>query len=242
MADVILDEAKITELALKGVILSHKKSKTHPLMRPVIIDTKNDMEFLDPQAVMESLERAIAFIKEKTKPGYLALFVGTTPGVKEEIEAFAEDFGFPYVTNRWLGGTLTNFSVISKQTRHYEDLIAKQESGELAKYTKKEQLGFAKEIEKMRENFQGLTRLTRLPDWVFVVDIKEHETAVREARRANIPVVAIVDSDDNPELVPYPIYASDHARESVKWVIENLAKGLKEAQIQNQSQAPEDPS
>jgi len=235
MPETILDETKIAELAMKGVILSHKKSKTHPLMKPVIIDTKNDVEFLDPQAVMESLEKAVAFVKEKAQPGFLALLVGTIPGIKEEIKSFADEFNLPYVVNRWLGGTLTNFSVINKQTRRYEDLMVKQEQGELAKYTKKEQLGFAKKIEKMRENFQGLTRLTRLPDWLFVVDIREHKTAVREARKMNIPVVAILDSDDDPTLVPYPIYASDHARESVAWVIENLKKGLREAIAQNQT-------
>ncbi|KKU93928.1 MAG: 30S ribosomal protein S2 [Candidatus Jorgensenbacteria bacterium GW2011_GWA1_48_13] len=235
MSLTVLDESKIAEMAEKGVILGHKKSKTHPSMKPIIIDTKNDVELLDPQAVVESVESAVAFLKEKSKPGFLALFVGAIPGIKEEIKSFAEEFAMPYVTNRWLGGTLTNFSVISKQTRYYEDLIAKQERGELAKYTKKEQLGFTKEIEKMRENFQGLTRLTRLPDWMLVVDIREHDTAVREARKMKIPVVAIVDSDDNPELVPHPIYASDHSKESVRWVIEHLRKGLQEAaQVQVQ--------
>ena len=232
MSLTVLDESKIAEMAEKGVILGHKKSKTHPSMKPIIIDTKNDVELLDPQAVVESVEKAVAFLKEKSKPGYLAFFVGAIPGIKEEVKSFAEEFAMPYVVNRWFGGTLTNFSVISKQIRYYEDLIAKQERGELAKYTKKEQLGFAKEIEKMRENFQGLTRLTRLPDWLFVVDIKEHDTAVREARKMKIPVVAIVDSDDNPELVPHPIYASDHSKESVRWVIEHLKKGLQESQAQ----------
>ncbi|HXF44288.1 MAG TPA: 30S ribosomal protein S2 [Candidatus Paceibacterota bacterium] len=229
MPEAILDESKVTELAMKGVILGHKKSKTHPLMRPIIIDTKNDIELLDPQAVVSSLERAVAFVKEKAKPGYLAFFVATIPGIKDDVKAFAEEFAMPYVVNRWLGGTLTNFPVISKQVRHYEDLIAKQERGELAKYTKKEQQGFAKEIEKMRGNLQGLIRLTRLPDWMFIVDIKEHETAVREAKKIGIPVVAIVDSDDDPTLVTYPIYASDHARESVKWVMEGIGQALRDA-------------
>lgn len=226
MSDTVLDESILTEIAEKGVIFGHKKSKTHPLMKSLIIDTRNEIDLLSPEAVIESLNKAIEFLKEKSKGGMLALLVGTSPPAKEAVKNFARHFDFPYVVSRWLGGTLTNFAVIQKRNLYYQDLILKQEKGELAKYTKKEQLDFSREIEKLRENFEGLVRLIRVPDVLIVVDIKEQETAVREAKHVGIPVVAIIDSDDNPTLVQYPIFGSDHGKLSIEWLLGKIQASL----------------
>ncbi|MFH0712489.1 MAG: 30S ribosomal protein S2 [Candidatus Jorgensenbacteria bacterium] len=230
--ETVINEDTLKELTELGVIYGHKKSKTHPLMKPIVIDNRNEIELLNPEAIIESLNRAVGFIKEKTKEGALVLFVGTTPAAKDSLQAVAEEFSFPYVVSRWLGGTITNFKVIHKRIAYYSDLKSKKEKGELAKYTKKEQLNFDKEIEKMRGKFEGLLRLVKTPDVLFVVDIKEHDTAVREANQQGIPVVALVDNDDDPTVVQYPIYGSDHSKKSIDWVVSKVREALSEARAE----------
>ncbi len=215
-------------MAKAGVLYGHKKTKTHPRMKPYIGGRRNEIELLDPETSLVSIEKAAEFLKQKMKEGGLVLFVGTRPAAKDAILALANSFNAPYVTFRWLGGILTNFKVLRQRSSYYQDLKARQEKGELSKYTKKEQLDFAKEIGKMSRMFDGLELLTRLPDALFVVDIEEHETAVREARRLHIPIVAILDTNDDPRQVEYPILANDHAKSSVEWVIEALKKGISE--------------
>ncbi|MEK9194304.1 MAG: 30S ribosomal protein S2, partial [Patescibacteria group bacterium] len=223
----------IEEMAKAGVIYGHKRSKTHPQMKPYIAGQKNEFELIDPQATQDALAKAIEFLKEKVKIGGsvekgLMLLVGTLPAAKTLIGDFAREFKFPYVTNRWLGGTLTNFKVINDRRVYYENLKNQKEKGLLSKYTKKEQLEFSREIDKLSQNFEGLHELTKIPDAIFVVDIKEHETAVREAKRTNVPIVAIVDTDDEVTQVEYPIFANDHARSSIEWVIEKIKAGVKQ--------------
>lgn len=225
--DITLDETVLSEMAEFGVIYGHKKSKTHPFMKPFIIDNRNEIELLNPEEVISSLGKAVEFLTSKMKQGMLLLLVGTSPSAKGEVEKFASEFEFPYVINRWLGGTLTNFKVINKRNSYYQDLKEKRDKGELAKYTKKEQLRFSREVEKLKRNFEGLIRLNRLPDVLFIVDIQKHDIAVKEARHLNIPIVAIIDTDDDPRLVQYPIFASDHSKKGIEWIIENIKKNLR---------------
>jgi len=228
MKENIITDELIKEMANLGVIFGHKKSKTHPRMRPYIGLSRNEIEILDPQATLTSLAKAIEFMKEKIKSGGLIISVGTLPAMREAIKEFSVKFNLPYVTTRWLGGTLTNFKVIGQRLAYYQDLKAKKESGELGKYTKKEQLKFNEQIKKLSQVFDGLINLKRLPDAVFVVDIDEHDTAVREARRLNIPVIAVIDSDDDPELVDYPVFASDHTKSSIEWIMAKIKEGIEE--------------
>src|SRR3989344_4167858 len=231
MTEVKLDESLITEMAKVGVIYGHKKSKTHPRMRPYIACQRNEIELIDPEATLAGLDKAVEFLKEKVKPGGggLVLLVGSNPAAQAAISDLAKEFNMPYVVTRWLGGTLTNFPVISKRMQYFQDLRAKAEKGELAKYTKKERAKFNKEVGKMTISFEGLIKLTRVPDVLFVVDIDAHSTAVREARRLKIPIVAIVDTDDDPDLVSYPIFANDHAKASIEWIINKIREGIKTA-------------
>lgn len=221
------NKEQILEMAQNGIFYGHKKTKTHPKMARYISGRRNEIELLNPEDTIASFNTACNFLKEIFKNKGLVLFVGTEPAAKEIVKKAAEELNSPYVNFRWLGGTLTNFPVIRKRVEYYEDLERKQASGELTKYTKKEQLKFSKEIDKLRRKFDGLRRLTRLPDVVVVVDTTAHKTTILEARKMNIPVVAVIDSDDNPELVKYPIFANDHAKASVSWVFDNLIKEIK---------------
>jgi small subunit ribosomal protein S2 len=216
------------ELIQAGVIIGHASSKTHPRMKHSIAGNRNELDLIDPLATLESLMRTGAFLKTLLEfPNSLVLVVGTEPAVRSALRSFAEQHHFPFVERRWLGGTLTNFSMIRSRIRYYEDLKAKREQGDLQKYTKKERIEFDKEISKLSATFDGLALLTRMPDALLVVGIREHMTAVREARKMSIPVVAVIDSDDDPALADYPIVANDHARSSIEWVLGRLERILK---------------
>ncbi len=209
----------VKEMIRNGVVLGHKRSKTHPKMRQFIAGNKNELELLNPLTSWETIEKAIEILKEKLSGGGFMLVVGTQPAAKATVKQFADEMGYPFVVSRWLGGTLTNFSVIKGRIVHYETLKENQVKGAFAKYTKKEQLNFTKEIAKMSKTFEGLLKLKKLPEILFVVDGEAHITAIREARRLGIPVVAIIDTNDDPSSVDYPIIANDHSRKSIEWII-----------------------
>jgi small subunit ribosomal protein S2 len=221
------NENIIKEIVREGVIFGHKRSKTHPKMKPFIAGVKNEIELLNPEQSLETLQRATAFLKEKKAAGGVFMMVGTRPAAKRAIEAFAKEFGFPFVTERWLGGSLTNFAMIGKRIAHYEDLLDRSARGAFEKYTKKEQRGFADEIEKMRKNFEGLRPLKKLPDAVFFVDSNAHMTVVREAKRMNIPTIGIIDTNDSPLSADYPIFANDHSVKSIQWVLNYIRDAIK---------------
>lgn len=222
-----INEEMVREMANLGVIFGHKKSKTHPRMKPYIGGQRNEVTLIDPEATIGTLNKAISFLNQKISDGGFVLLVGTSSAAKGAIQKFALEFKFPFVISRWLGGTLTNFKVINQRLGYYQELKAKRESGEFSKYTKKEQLGFTEQIKKMAQFFDGLENLKQIPNAIFIVDIKEHETALREARQLGIPIIGVVDTDDDPNLVDYPIFASDHAKPSIEWVIDKIIAGLK---------------
>jgi len=221
------DKNKIIEMAQKGIFYGHKKTKTHPKIKKYLGGRRNEIELIEPEFTVSSLNDALSFLSGIVEKKGIVLWVGTQPAAKDVIKTIATELGHPYVNFRWLGGTLTNFPVIRKRVEYYEDLQNKQKSGELAKYTKKEQLKFTKEISKLSRNFEGLRALNRLPDAVFLIDGLIHHTAVREANRMRIPLVAIIDSDDNPELFQYPIFANDHAKTSISWIMNYFVEELK---------------
>lgn len=227
----VINEDVVREMVQAGVIFGHRKSKTHPNMRPYISGNRNEVELINPASSWESLENAVEFVKNTINGDSLMLLVGTTHPAKSVIEGFAKEFNFPYVLSRWLGGTLTNFSVIRGRVSYYEGLKEKKSRGDFAKYTKKEQHEFNEEIKKMSVFFDGLIPFTKLPDILFVVDINEHSTAMREAKRLSIPVIAIVDTDDNPSLVSYPIFASDHGKQSIVWVVKQISDAVRLARL-----------
>lgn len=219
-------ESFVKEIVREGIIFGHKRSKTHPKMKPYISGTKNEIELLNPESCIETLEKAAKFLKEKKAAGAVFLLVGTKPAAKSAIQEFAAAFSFPYVTARWLGGTITNYGMIGKRIAYYEDLKDKQARGGFDKYTKKEQRGFVEQIGKMRENFEGLRPLKKVPDVLVFVDGNESEIAIREAKRMNIPVVGIIDTNDDPSGIDFPILANDHSVKSVTWVFQYLRDAI----------------
>ena len=154
--------------------------------------------------------------------------VGTQPSAQDLIKQSSEKFNFPYVIQRWLGGTLTNFKTLSTRINRYLQLKADRATGKLDKYTKKERLDFDREIDRMERLFGGLDNMQKLPDAVLLIDSKVHITALKEANLLKIPVVAVINSDSDPDFVQYPIPANSRSKTSVQWILAKLDSAMEE--------------
>ena len=217
-----IDQKKIQDMIQNGLQYGHRRSKTHPKAAPFILSTKNNIEIINLETTFFKLEEAKQAVKNVLDKKGLVLFVAAFPTSREAIKDIGLSLGQPYVLNRWTGGLLTNFKTISDRIKYYLDLKQKSETGELEKYTKKEQKDLAKELEKLDIKFSGLAKLTRKPDLVFIVDPGFNKTAVLEAIRSKIPVIAILDNDDNPTLINYPIPANDSSTSSISWILNEV--------------------
>ncbi len=222
------ESATIEEMAKAGILYGRKKSKTHPRMKSNIHATRSGMEVFDLVKTLAFLNKAGEFLKETAKRGGGILVVGTMPASQSVVEEFAKKHNLLFVVKRWLGGTLTNFKTINQRIQYYLNLKTDKASGKLEKYTKKEQSDFDKEIVRLSGFFSGLESMPVLPQALIIIDTKEHEIALREAQRLNIPVVGIINTDSNPEEVAYPIPANSNAKTSVSWILNQLGVKIEE--------------
>ena len=236
--EIKIDQTVLEEMAKAGILYGRRKSKTHPHMRSWIYTTRNGIEILDLPKTMEAVERAGEFLKGVAKKDGIIMTVGTKPSAQGLAESFAAKFTFPFVVKRWLGGTLTNFKTISKRNQYYMNLKSDKATGKLEKYTKKERVALDKQIEKMNGFFLGLERLTRVPDALVVINAKDHIIAVREAKIMKIPVVAILSTDTDPEIVNYPIPANDNSTTSIAWILSRLESKIEEGLKERPAAAP----
>ncbi|MFH1662015.1 MAG: 30S ribosomal protein S2 [Candidatus Falkowbacteria bacterium] len=219
-----------TEEMLKaGMHFGHRTSKWHPKMEPFIFTSRKGVHIIDLDKTRERFKAALEFIENLVKNEKNILFVGTKTQVQKPLQRIAEEMEMPYVTERWLGGCLTNFSIIRASIRKYKDLLEKQKEGKLKKYTKKEQGEFDKEIARLKINVGGLTNLTKNPDAIFIWDIKKEKTALAEANKKNIPVIAVCDTNVNPKGVNYIIPSNDDATKAVKMILNTVRDTVIEA-------------
>ncbi len=220
------EEARLKEMMAAGVFYGYTKARTEPKMKDFIVSTRAGVEIIDLVKTMQTLERAASAVKEIIKSGGTVLFVGTTPAVKNIVLATAKRLSMPYVVERWLGGTLTNFKTIAERIKYFKKLKNDKTSGNLEKYTKKEQLLFDQEMKKLDKLFSGIEGLEKLPGLLFILDLKAHETAAKEARRMKIPVVALLNTDADPELADYPIPANTRNSKSVELLMSYIEKDI----------------
>ncbi len=218
----------LEEMLKAGVHFGHKKSRRHPKMNPYIFATKNGISIFDLEKTLIKLQSALDFIKEIKRADRQILFVGTKKQARYLIKSAAQRCQMPFVNERWLGGTFTNFKMIRKRVDYLLQEEDKQEKGDFEKYTKFEQAQKKDELEKLEKRMGGIKKMKELPGAVFIVDPKENITAVREAQKMKIPVVALADSNFNPEEVDYPIPANDDAVSSLKLILSYVCKALEE--------------
>lgn len=231
MSGIKIDAKKTIDSMFEvGAHFGYPKSRRHPSTKPFIFGTKNGVEIIDLEKTVEMFDNALNFAYETAKAGGTILFVGT----KREISSFMKDSALkidaPYVINRWIGGTITNFEEIQKRVKRLETLEEEKTKGLLAKYTKKERLLIDREIEKLNERFGGIVGMKSKPKVIFIVDSKHEENAFLEAKKEGIPVISIVNSDNDISEIDYPVVANDSSVHSVKYFVNEFIDAIKKGQ------------
>jgi small subunit ribosomal protein S2 len=232
---ILNNKNKIEEMFQAGVHYGYNKSRRHPSTSSYIYATKNGVDIIDIEKTHELFEKACEIISEYAKSDKTILFVGTKAEAKKYIDDVAMSLNLPYVNERWVGGILTNFSEIKKRIQKLVDLREEKEKGHFDKYTKKEKLLIEREMDSMSKNFQGLIGMNKAPDLIFVIDSKKENIAVTEARKMNIPVMALANTDCNINHINYPIVGNDASTTSIKFFIETIKKVYSNISIEKEN-------
>ena len=218
------------ELLEAGVHFGHRGRRWDPKMRPYIFTERNQIHIIDLSLTMQALERAHTYIRDTVAEGGTIVFVGTKRQAQETILTQATRCGMPYVNERWLGGTLTNFRTIRSRIDYMLELEGQQERGEWAVLPKKEATDKARELAKLHRKIGGLRNLNQMPDAIFVVDIETEDIAVAEANRVAIPVIALVDTNCNPDPIDMVVPGNDDAIRAILLVTTKIADAVVEGQ------------
>jgi small subunit ribosomal protein S2 len=230
MADV-----DIKQLLEAGAHFGHKTSRWHPKMSQYIHSKRGGSHIIDLTKTVVELERALAFLQKTTGEGKQVLFVGTKRQAKDILKAAAEETHMPYVTERWLGGMLTNKATIGGRIKYLKELEEKMASGALAnKYNKLEMLRFQQDIDLMNHNFGGIKEMAARPGALFIVDVIAEGNAIREAKKLGIPIVAVVDTNADPSLVDYPIPANDDALKAIQLIVDYVKQAVQTGKAKTQ--------
>jgi small subunit ribosomal protein S2 len=236
MATVEVDIKKLLEA---GAHFGHKTSRWHPGMRQYIHSKRNGTHIIDLTKTVDCLEIALKFIEDTTAEGKQVLFVGTKRQAQPIIKKLAEDLNMPFVVERWLGGMLTNHNTIGGRIKHLKDLEEKMDNGTLAnKYSKLEVQRFQEEIEEMNHIYGGIKNLAAKPGAVFVIDLTHDANAVREARKLNVPIVALADSNANPNDANYPIPANDDAIKTIQLIADYIKQAAESGKARHEKKQP----
>jgi small subunit ribosomal protein S2 len=224
-----MSSVTLEQLLSAGVHFGHLTRRWNPKMKPYIFMTRNGIHIIDLKKTQQALDKALQVVHEIVGEGYEVMFVGTKPQAKDIIASEAQRCGMFYVTHRWLGGMLTNFATIKKSIKYYKNLEKMSTDGTYEKISKKERLMIERKKEKLYRVLSGILEMKRLPGLLFVVDINKEHLAVHEARKMNIPIIAMVDTNVDPTLVDYPIPANDDAAKSISLITSKIADAIIEA-------------
>ncbi len=227
------EEFSLEEMMEAGLHFGHKTSKTHPKMKPYIGGARNSIHIFNLEKTREKLEEVLEVVSNLVALGKVILLVGTKVQVKNQVRELGQATGLPFVTERWIGGLLTNFETIQKRMQHLKDLEAKQASEDFKKYTKWEQHEMEEERKKLERKFGGVKNLERLPDALFIFDLDANKLAMNEARHKGISILAIVDTNGDPTKVDYMIPANDDAASSIRYIVEKVKNAIQDAQKKN---------
>ncbi|MFC1756677.1 30S ribosomal protein S2 [Patescibacteria group bacterium] len=210
-----------------GVHFGYSKSSSNPKMKPYLFGVRNNIAIFDLGKVLECLEKAEDFLEDLGSKKSKILFVATKPEARDLIEKAGRELGMPYIVERWLGGTLTNFNSIKKRIDYFKDLQSKKASGGFSEYIKKEAMKLEKKLLKMEKYFGGLQTLSEKPSAIIVVDSKKESSAVAEAKKIGIPTVAVMNSDCEPADIEYPVPGNDVATSSIEYFLEKFVDAYK---------------
>ena len=234
-------DVDIKQLLEAGAHFGHKTERWHPKMAPFIHSKRGGTHIIDLTKTVIGLEEALAFITQVAAAGKQVLLVGTKRQAQAIVKQVAVDTNMPYVTERWLGGMITNWNTIGGRVKHLQDLESRMASGELAnKYNKLEVQRFQEEIDQMNVLYGGIKEMDKRPGAVFIVDIVNDDNAVREARKLGIPIVALVDTNADPSLVTYPIPANDDAIKTIQLILAYVQSAIQTGQASAKKTADKD--
>jgi small subunit ribosomal protein S2 len=233
----------VKELIEAGVHFGHRASRWNPKMRPYIYARQNLIHIVDVRETIRGLLRAKKYLKQLSSAGSLVLFVGTKRQAGETVEREALRCGMPFVSDRWLGGTLTNFRTIRNRLQRLEELEKIRGSDEITTYSKKMQSALAREYRKMYRNLNGMRTMNRLPECLVVIDPKKEKNAVKEAQKLGVTTVSLIDTDSDPDTVDLPIPGNDDSIRSIELIVRHLADAIIEgranvAEVEKQKMEP----
>jgi len=230
----------INEMFRNGVYFGHQKSRRHPKMKEYIYGVRNGINVIDLEKTRDKLLQAMEAIEKTVASGDDIMFVGTKKQVKRLVESAAHNCSMPYVCERWLGGTFTNYEEISRRTKFLRDGEDKMKRGEYDKYTKFEKMKKQEELDNLEKKMGGIKNMFKLPKMIFAASLIEDDLAIKEARKKNIPVVALVDTNVDPSGIDYPIPANDDAISSLKLMIGYVTKAVKDGVAKRSVKKPAD--
>ena len=234
-----MSRVSLETLLAAGSHFGHLTRRWNPKMKEFIFMEKNGIHILDLKKTQEKIDKACDAVRKIVEEGEDVLFVGTKKQSKEIIRTEAQRCGMFYITDRWLGGTLTNFGTIRKSVKHMKNLEKMGNDGTYEKITKKEVLQIEREKGKMKKVLDGVEEMKKLPGVVFIVDTKKEQIAVNEARKLNIPIIAIVDTNSDPTIIDFPIPANDDAARSISVISRTLADAIIEGRQQVVDKQPD---
>ncbi|MFA5132389.1 MAG: 30S ribosomal protein S2 [Candidatus Paceibacterota bacterium] len=213
-------------LAKAGLQYGYSRTRRHPSVKPFIEGNYNNVDFINLDTTKTQLENATAFLASMHAAGKVILFVGVKPEIRQIVKEVALSLNAPYIAERFIGGTLTNFPQIKKRIEKLHDLLKKKETGELAVYTKKEQLLIQRDIDRLDRDFGGISSLTNIPSAIVMIDSRHEDMCLKEAKRLHIPVVALCNTDCTLEGIEYPVVGNDGSVASVRFVLETIKEAL----------------
>ena len=218
----------LLDMLKAGVHFGHLTSRWHPKMAPFIFTARSGVHIINLEVTRQQLETALRAISDLVAAGGIILYVGTKKQAQEMIKRKAQSVEMPYVHERWIGGLLTNFGVIKKMLTRHAELGRLLTEGGMEHLTKKERLEREREHRRLEGVIGGISKLEKIPNLIFIIDLKREKTALREARKAGVPIVALCDTNVNPELVTYPIVANDDAIGSLELMTDLITEAVKE--------------
>ena len=225
----------IKELLDAGVHFGHQTKRWNPKMKPFIFDARNGIHIIDLSKSLAQLEAACDFLHSVVSKGGNVLFVGTKKQAQEAVKESAKACGQLYVTERWLGGTLTNFNTIKRSIARLKQIEKWDTDGSMNNYGKQEQSMYRREAARLFKNLDGIRTMEKYPAAMFIVDIKREHNAVAEGRRLKIPIVALVDTNCDPQLVDYPVAGNDDAIRSVRLILQTVVQTITQARAEHEA-------
>ncbi len=216
----------VEDLSNAGLQYGYSRTRRHPTMKPYVASTSNGVDIISLEKTKEQLDNAVSFLTSVKGAGKVIMFVGVKPEIRQMIKEVALSLNTPYIADRFIGGSFTNFPQMKKRVEKLHDLLKKKEKGELSVYTKKEQLLIQRDIERLDRDFGGVSTLTNLPAAIVIVDPRHESMCIAEARQCHIPVVALSNTDCTIEDIQYPVVGNDGSVASVRFFLDTIKEAL----------------